>query len=65
MSAADLLEALLTPDDVWEAAEREREAQMAATALERAFVAKWLPIWRQWGVTQPGYEHLLAKSPTS
>lgn len=65
MSAVDLLQALLTPEDVWEAAEREREAQMEASRMEREFVAKWLPVWRQWGVTQPGYEHLLAKSPTS
>lgn len=55
MSAADLLAALTTEEDVWEAHERQREAQ----ALEQAFVAKWLPTWRQWGVTQPGYERYL------
>lgn len=43
------------PEDAWDAAEREREAQ----ALERAFLDKWVPIWRLWGVAQPGYEHVL------
>lgn len=61
MSSADLLRALQVPEDAWEAAEREREAQ----ALERAFVAKWLPIWTVWGIAQPGYERFLVKSPTS
>lgn len=52
-----LLEALAMPEDVWEAAEREREAQ----AMEEAFVAKWMPTWRRWGVTQPGYERYLVQ----
>ena len=52
-----LLEALAVPEDVWEAAERERERQMQ----EAAFVAKWMPTWRLWGVTQPGYERFLVQ----
>lgn len=59
MAAADLLAALTMSEDVWEAAEAEREKQMAEQALEKAFLDKWVPVWRIWGVTQPGYEWTL------
>lgn len=44
-------------EDVWEAAEAEREQQR----MHDEFIAKWLPVWRQWGHTMPGYEHYLIK----
>lgn len=58
MSAADLLAALEMDDSTWEAAEQERERQQ----METTFVAKWLPVWRQWGHAMPGYERTLAES---
>ena len=27
--------------------------------MEMAFVAKWMPVWRYFGCTQPGYERYL------
>lgn len=45
------------PEDVWEAAEAERDRQ----SMEADFIAKWLPVWRQWGHTMPGYEKWLVQ----
>lgn len=63
MSAADLLAALNMSEDVWEAAEAEREAQMLQRQMNYDFLCKWVPVWRQWGVAHKGYEKYLTEDP--